>query len=69
MDNLKMTVTEESWKKIPDDEKLWLIFNTVRSLDRRITKLERGGWLHKGLAFTGGIIGGAACFLGLKWGG
>ena len=69
MTNLKMVVTKETWANIPDDEKLWMIFNTVQSLQKRVTQLERGGWLHKGLAFTGGVMGGAACFLGFRWGG
>ena len=66
---LKMTMTKETWENTADDEKLWLIFNTLQTLDTRLTKLEHGGWIHKGLAFMGGVIGGAAVFLGFKWGG
>lgn len=69
MTNAKMTVSPERWKEMDDTERTWLIYDTLTSFDKRLTKVEHGGWLHKGLAFTGGVIGGAAVFLGFRWGG
>lgn len=69
MSNLKMVITKESWESMPDEEKDWLMFNTIQSMDMRITKLEKGGVINKTLTFAGGIIGGIAFWLGIRiWG-
>jgi len=68
MTNARMTVSPERWKEMGENERTWLIYDSLITIDKRVTHLERGGWLHKGLAFTGGMIGGAACYLGFKWG-
>ena len=69
MSNLKMVITKESWENMPEEEKNWLTFNTIQSMDRRITKLERGGVINKSLTFAGGVIGGIAFWFGIKiWG-
>lgn len=69
MPNAKMIITKESWANMPDDEKNWLMFNTIQSMDRRITKLEKGTIINKSLTFAGGVIGGIAFWLGIKiWG-
>lgn len=69
MSDTKMVITEESWAKIPEEEKSWLTYNTIQSMDRRIAKLEKGGVINKSLTFAGGIIGGIAFWLGIKiWG-
>ena len=65
----RMTVSPERWKELDENERTWLIYDTLTSFDKRLTKVEQGGWLHKGLAFTGGVVGGAAVFLGFRWGG
>ena len=69
MSNAKMTVSAERWKGMDENERAWLIYDTLVTLDRRITSLEKRGWIHKSLAFAGGVIGGMAVFLGFKWGG
>ena len=66
MSEATMVVTKESWEKMPDDEKNWLMFNTIQSMDKRIVKLERGGLVNKTLAFTGGTIGGIIFWVGTK---
>ena len=61
-----MVITKETWENIPDEEKLWIIFNTVQELVPRVAKLEGRKVFDKGLNLAGGIIGGALAFLGLK---
>ncbi|TET67290.1 MAG: hypothetical protein E3J56_13140 [Candidatus Aminicenantes bacterium] len=66
MTDLKMPVSEESWKALDKDEQSWFIFATLRSFDKRLEHLEGRKLLDKGLTVAGGIIGGALAFLGLK---
>ena len=66
MSDATMVVTKESWEKMPDDEKNWLMFNTIQSMDKRIVKLERGGLVNKTLSFTGGVVGGIIFWVGTK---
>ncbi len=66
MSNAKMIITKESWENMPDGEKNWLMFNTIQSMDRRITRLEKGGIINKSLALAGGVIGGIAFWLSEK---
>ena len=66
MANAKMTVSAERWKEMDDNERTWLIYDSLITIDRRVTSLEKRGWLHKTYAFAGGIVGGIAAFLGLK---
>lgn len=66
MGNLKMPVSEESWKALDKDEQSWFIYNTLRSFDRRLEHLEGRKLIDKSLTLAGGVIGGALAFLGLK---
>ena len=66
MSDATMVVTKESWEKMPANEKNWLMFNTIQSMDKRIVKLEHGGLVNKTLAFTGGAIGGIIFWIGTK---
>lgn len=66
MANLKMPVSEQSWKTLDKDEQSWFIYNTLRSFDGRLEHLEGRRLLDKSLTVAGGIIGGGLAFLGLK---
>jgi hypothetical protein len=69
MPNVKMVITEESWANMPEEERSWLTYNTIQSMDKRIAKLEKGGVINKTLTFAGGMIGGIAFWVGMKiWG-
>jgi len=60
-----LIVDEKDWKGLDPDRRDWLIFNTLKSMDGRLKKLER--W-NKASSFVGGIIGGALAALGIKMG-
>lgn len=46
----------------------WLIFSTLNSMDRRLEALECRKKYDKCWSFLGGVIGGIAATLGIKWG-
>ena len=66
MKNRFLVVDEKDWKEMPPERRDWLIFNTLESMDCRLKKLER--W-NACFSFVGGIIGGFAAVMGIKWAG
>ena len=68
MANGFIVVDEKDWEKTPADRRDWLIFNTLKSMDERLKKLERRPFYDKACAAVGGIIGGAIAAVGIKWG-
>jgi len=66
MPNGYMIVTEEDWKEANENQRSWMLFNTMQKMNCRVKKLEKRPIVDKVWAFAGGIIGGAAAFLGLK---
>ena len=69
MANAKMTVSPERWKEMNENDRTWIIYDSLITIDKRVTHLEHDAWMHKGFAFVGGVIGGGLSFLGIKWGG
>ncbi len=68
MTNGFLVVDEKDWKELAPERRDWLIFNTLKSMDTRLKTLEHRPFIDKCFAFLGGIIGGFAAALGLKWG-
>jgi len=66
MANGFLVIDEKDWKELTPERRDWLIFNTLKSMDARLQKLER--W-SSCFSFLGGIVGGFVAALGLKWGG
>lgn len=64
-----IVINEKGWERMTTAEKEWATFNTLKSIDTRLKKLERRPIIDKCFAFIGGVIGGFAAALGLKWGG
>jgi len=60
-------VTEKDWRNMTPEQQGWMTFNAVQSLATRVQKLEKRPIVDKCFAFAGGVIGGAAAFLGIKW--
>jgi hypothetical protein len=69
MANGFITVNEKDWEKNSPEQRDWLIFNTLQSMNERLKTLEKRPVADKCFALAGGIIGGFAAALGLKWGG
>jgi len=66
MSNAHMIVSEESWRGMPEEDRAWLMFNTLQAVDQRVTKLEKRKWLDKSLTFGGGALGGFLAYLGIN---
>jgi hypothetical protein len=68
MTNGAIIIKDKDWERATPEQRDWMIFNTLQSLDRRLQKLERQPWIDKSLAFIGGVIGGGLAFLGIQIG-
>ena len=66
MSDSYMVITEKDWEKADEKQRSWMLFNTMQNINCRVKKLERRPIVDKVWAFVGGIIGGAAAYLGLK---
>ena len=69
MENGFLVISEKGFGIMTDEEKQWAIFNTLKSIDARLKTLEKRPFVDKCWSFAGGIVGGAAAALGIKWGG
>lgn len=69
MANGFLIVNEKDWEKMTPEQQGWATFNTMQSMNLRLQTLEKRPLVEKCWSFMGGIIGGFAAALGLKWGG
>jgi len=67
MANGFLVVDEKDWKDLTPERRDWLIFNTLQALDNRMMALEKRPLSDKCWSFMGGIVGGFAASLGIKW--
>ena len=61
-----MIVNEKDWEIASEEQRSWMVFNTIQSINTRLEKLEKRPIIDKVYAFGGGIIGGALAYLGIK---
>ena len=61
-----MIVNEKDWDTLPEKKRSWIMYNTMQSVEHRVTKLEQRKWIDKGLTFAGGVFGGALAYLGIN---
>ena len=66
MANGFIVIDDKDWEKAEPVQRDWMVFNTLRSIDIRLSKLEKRPIIDKAFSFGGGIIGGALAFLGFK---
>ena len=67
MANGFLVVDEKDWKDLTPERRDWLIFNTLQALDKRMMCIEKRPLSDKCWSFLGGIVGGFAAALGIKW--
>jgi len=60
-------ITKETWAELPAEQREWLLFDTLQSVNERLKIVEKRPLLDKCIAFAGGIIGGFLAALGYKW--
>lgn len=58
-------LSKETWDHMPEEQQKWIMFETMQNVNIRLRHLEK--W-NKVFAFTGGVVGGIAATLGIKWG-
>lgn len=66
MANGFMIINEKDWEKASDEQKSWMTYNTIQSVETRLKKLERKPLVDKVCSFVGGVIGGALAYIGIK---
>jgi len=67
MANGFMVITDKDWEKATHERRDWMIFNTLQSIDKRLTKLEKRPFIDKAFAFAGGVVGGGLAYLGISF--
>lgn len=66
MANGFIIISDKEWEKSAPEQRDWMIFNTLKSIDARLSKLENRQFYDKVSSFIGGIIGGIVAVIG-KW--
>ena len=69
MSNGYMIIKEKDWEKASEEQRSWMVFNTIQSINVRLEKLEKRPIINKALSLVGGVIGGALAYIGIKVGG
>jgi hypothetical protein len=69
MANGFLVLDEKDWEDATPEQRDWMIFKTLKSMDSRLSILEKRPLADKCFSFLGGAVGGFAAALGLKWGG
>jgi hypothetical protein len=62
-------VSKESWDRMKEEDRKWITFDTMQNMNVRLKKLEGRPLADKCFSLAGGVIGGFAAALGLKFGG
>lgn len=69
MSNGFLVLNENDWKNATPEQRDWMIYNTLQSLDSRMKTIEKRPIVDRCFSFMGGVIGGFAAALGIKWSG
>ena len=67
MGNGFIVMDEIDWDGQSAEQRDWLIFKTLKSIDERIQKIEQRKWKYEALAAGGGMVGGMVAVMGMKW--
>jgi hypothetical protein len=57
-------ITKDTWERTPQEQRDWIMFETIQSMNDRLKVLER--W-NKAMSFAGGITGGIAAVIVTKF--
>ena len=66
MANGFIVLDETDWEGMNQEQRSWMLFKTLKSIDARLLKLEKRPLTDKCFSFLGGAVGGFAAALGIK---
>ena len=66
MANGFMVVSDKNWERATPEERDWMIYNTLQSVNSRLKSLEERKLFDRTCSFLGGIIGGVAAMFGMR---
>lgn len=69
MSNGFLVLDEKDWESATAEQRSWMTFKTLESIDKRLKVLEKRPFVDKCFSFLGGAVGGLAAAIGIKWGG
>jgi len=58
-------ITKETWENMDEEQRSWILFDTMQRNTAEVRRLRK--W-NKTTGLAGGVLGGIAATLGLKWG-
>ena len=61
-----MIINEKDWENASEEQRSWMVFNTIQNINVRLEKLEKRPIIDKALSLIGGVIGGALAYFGIK---
>lgn len=68
MDKTSFLVCDEKdWDGLNPDQRTWMLYKTMLSIEKRLTVMEHQSFIHKACAAAGGFVGGAMAAVGIKW--
>jgi len=69
MANGFMVIDKKAWEEADSEQRAWMTYNTLESINNRLRKIEGKSRFDKAWSFMGGVVGGAVAWLGIKIGG
>ena len=66
MANGFIVVNDKNWENATPEQRDWMMFNTLQSVDARLKSLEERKLFDRTCSFLGGIIGGVAAMFGMR---
>lgn len=69
MGNGFIVIDEKDWAEANDEQRSWMTFKTLKSIDLRLQKIEKRPIVDKCYSFLGGVFGGLLAAFGVRWGG
>lgn len=69
MANGFIVMDSDTWESATVEQRALMTYQTLRSIDARLSSLEKRPIFDKCFSFIGGALGGFAATMGIKWGG
>jgi len=64
MNNLTVKIDKQEFLAKPEEERSYITYSTLVSLQERVCKIENRSWWDKPSSFLGGMLGGILAVVG-----